>query len=258
VPSAPSNQSYTAVDVPATHHDLGSSFALDGRRDTPHSLVHLDQRMEPDYPDWLIACPDGNGWTRRSKFGELIPDRCTCLDCPVCAPIEARRVGRAIALARPERLVGLTLVGLDWEDIHQRFKKFMRVLGILVEPGKWAWGVQPNPLGTGNHIHAYQYGPAFEPWDLAEAAAQAGMGREVDITDIDNLEGVRDYLVRDVRDSDKRASDLSDQAQEYLRLNGGRLVHSSRGFFRDLAGNSLTLAEAKRISSRPQGRPGSL
>ena len=55
----------------------------------------------------------------------------------------------------------------------------------------------------------------------------------------------------------KTMAEAEDEVGTFLGINGGRLVHSTRGFFRDAEGQGVTLVEARELASqRSDGDPG--
>ena len=113
--------------------------------------------------------------------GEIRPARCRANWCGFCGPVNARLIGGAIALARPERMVLLTQVGNDFQTVRARLKRLaydLRQTGAEVE---WSWHVEPNPKGTGHHVHAWQRGDFIPQSHLSRLADKRGMGPVVRI-----------------------------------------------------------------------------
>jgi hypothetical protein len=112
------------------------------------------------------------------QTGELFPVRCRANFCEACGPANARLIGGAVTLASPERWGMLTQVGDDWPTIRNRMKDLRYDLGrVLREPFHWCWHCEPNPAGTGHHVHYWQRGPYVAQREFARLADGAGLGR---------------------------------------------------------------------------------
>ncbi len=109
----------------------------------------------------------------------------------------------------------------------------LRAKGVSYEH---TWHVEPNPAGTGYHVHAYQHGDDPTPY-IAEVAASAAIGW-TDVVAYTHHTGPIDYGM-------KMAADPS-TSTEYLRVNGNRLGHHTRRFYRDAEGNPCSLSVAPR------------
>lgn len=124
----------------------------------------------------------------------------------------------------------LTQVGEDWHTVRARMKRLrydlVQDLGVRVE---WCWSVEPNPKGTGHHVHAWQRGDFISQARLSDLADSKGMGYRVDIRRW-HENGGEAYAMKGVGYGMKGA-EASAAGAAFLENNGGRLTHSSRGFF---------------------------
>lgn len=165
--------------------------------------------------------------------GEHTPARCKANSCPWCGPVNAFLIGGAIAASDPQRFITLTLVGEDHQTRRNRMKALRHDLINLVGDCDWAWHVEPNPAGTGHHVHAYQRGDFLPQNELSRLAQRRGMGEVVWITKHElpadapatygvKLAGITYGLKMTEQEASMRA---------YLDANGGRLVHASRSFW---------------------------
>ena len=156
------------------------------------------------------------------------------MGCPVCGPVEAFKLASAIALGEPERLVTLTRVGDTWAERRARMKRLRHDLVQELGAVEWAWSVEPNPRGTGHHVHAVQWGDFLPQRRLSQMADRRGMGRVVDVRALDRHAGSSLYLVKMAADAYglKQATSATDR-EAFIDANGGRLLHTSRGFWRD-------------------------
>lgn len=163
--------------------------------------------------------------------GEYFPLGCGRQKCAVCVRWQAVRTAGAVALAEPERFLRLSLVGDDWQTVRGRVRRvryeLQRRVGQAVEI---AWTVERNPKGTGHHVHGFEHGAYVPQGLLAEVCDYLGMGRNTDIRKwvpqgpLSTAYGIKGLLYP--------MKGASDSHLEYLELNGGRLIHVSRGFCR--------------------------
>jgi len=123
---------------------------------------------------------------------------------------------------------------------------------------QWVWTVEPNPAGTGHHVHAEQRGAFVPVRQLSRLARREGMGQVVDIRRIRmGVDVSSRYLVKLAADAygTKLARGDMEQLGAYLRANGGRqMVHASRGFWRGQDGRVLSgVGEARKLAQGPSG-----
>ena len=188
----------------------------------------------PPSEEALRSCPRKVGFLMFNPVtGQVAPARCKANSCPHCGAVNAMLVGGAIALAKPERFITLTQVGDDWQTRRNRLKALRHDIINAVGECDWAWHVEPNPAGTGHHVHAFQRGDFIPQAELSRLATRRGMGRVVDIRKFElpadqganygvKMAGVTYGL---------KATEQEATMKAYLDANGGRLVHSSRGFW---------------------------
>lgn len=166
-----------------------------------------------------------------------------------CGPRQAWLVGGAIALASPRRFLTLTLVGEDWQRVRERMFHLRSDLKRATGGFDWVWSVEWNPTGTGHHVHAYQRGEFVAQRLLSSRARARGMGRVVDIR---QWKGASPgYGVKLAGYGVKLAGESSSDALcRFLDVNGARLVHTSRSFWRDENGGPCGAREARRAFLR--------
>lgn len=201
-------------------------------------------------PDDLFPEPDPHGceymagWAFLNALtGETVPARCGRNRCAYCLRVNARRRARAIAWAGPERAILLTLVGDDWQTVRPRMYRLRYRIARAAGLCEWVWHVEPNPKGTGHHVHAWQHG-AFVPQDvLSRLADEVGMGRFVRINRVRSRVGASAYGLKGLTYGLKGV-EADDEGTAYLRVNGYRLTHQSRGYFR-----GLRVRDAERVAS---------
>lgn len=181
--------------------------------------------------------------------GETRPARCGRLSCGYCAARNAWRRSLAISAATPERAITITLVADAGEEDPwtvarrriNRTREYLTRAGVL--PGEWVSHVEPNPQDTGYHAHVWQHGSYIPKGELQEAAHRAGAGW-TRVEKVRSEVGAGGYGLKGMGYGLKGVAQ-EESAREYLRVNGGRLTHQSRGFFRaDGATLPVRVAEA--------------
>jgi hypothetical protein len=146
-------------------------------------------------------------------------------------------------------------VGDEWRAIRSNMNNFRRNLrraGLSVEN---VFHVEANPGGTGHHAHLWTWGPTLldEP-TISDAAARAGMGQEVWVGRRDRPDGAPLwYGMKSVLDAADPVA-LAPEICDFLEINGGRLLHASRGFWRDAAGHPIRggVRAAAKLARREQ------
>jgi hypothetical protein len=197
-------------------------------------------------------------WINRDTGEIRYGMRCRRNGCPYCVHVNARRRGLAIALAEPERAITLTQVApADDPDAFgtarrriNRTREFYKREGL--NPGEWLWHLEPNPAGTGHHAHIWQHGRDKIDTDaLRIAQARAGLGAWHHVSRVTAVLGSATYGLKGLGYGMKGTDDSPDR---YLDLNGGRLTHQSRGYFRGRGVRSVEV-EALRIVTEGQESP---
>lgn len=191
-------------------------------------------------------------WLLNLETGETRPTRCGRLGCDFCVRANARRRAGAIKHAAPQRAILLTQVGDDWDTVRARVNRIRYDIAAAVGPFEWVWHVEPNPAGTGHHVHAWQHGNFVPQVTLASVARRRGCGGVVFVNRIRSTAGAATYGLKGMgyglKGVDQDAPDL------YLSTNGKRLTHQSRGFFRDGAsGEKLAVRAAERAAVKTWG-----
>jgi hypothetical protein len=178
------------------------------------------------------------------ETGQLVPARCGGLRCSYCLRANSRKRARAISSSCPERAILLTQVGDDWQAIRSRMFHLRADVANEVGPFQWVWHVEPNPLRTGHHVHAWQHS-AFIPQRLLAAKADGvGMGGFARINRIRSEVGAGVYGLKGISYGLKGVA-AEDEGLGYLVDNGWRLTHQSRGYFR-VDGQPVSVKNAER------------
>jgi hypothetical protein len=200
-------------------------------------------------------CPNRLGYVMLDyASGTYRPARCQRLACPYCVRSEAMIRAAAIWLAKPRRAIRVSLVADPgdpdpWPTVRYRMNKLREHYGRLVgDLGEWCYSVEPNPRGTGYHAHAWQHGPGkVDAQALDECAARAGAGF-CKVETVHHAGQASQYGLKALRGSGYALKGTDDDADTFLRVNGGRLTHQSRGFFRSEAGVRLPVRRAEELA----------
>lgn len=210
-----------------------------------------NRAVEPIRADEALAVPDcvappAFAFVSLSS-GNVVPARCGRLACPGCCLLNARTRALAISFARPQRAVLLTDVGTEFAQIRARVNRLR--YDVTKELGKrfeMVYSIEPNPSGDGkHHLHGWQHGDFVPQARLSEMAARRGMGEFARISAVRSAVGAGRYGLKGLGYGLKGASEIGAAQREYLELNGKRLTHQTRGFFRDPDGASIPTREAE-------------
>ncbi len=121
-------------------------------------------------------------------------------------------------------------------------------LAAEVGPMEWAWHVEPNPAGTGHHVHAWQHGPYVPQRLLSSVAVRRGLGAFARVNRVRSVAGASTYGLKGLGYGLK-GLEAADAGAAYLAENGGRLTHQSRGYFRAADGRSVPVRVAERLAT---------
>lgn len=187
--------------------------------------------------------------------GQAYPDRCRASKCAFCLPLNARRRCLAITLARPTRMIRISLVGDSGDSDPcktaliriKRTRQALRRMGI--NPGEWCYTIERNPKSTGYHAHCLQSGPYIAQDALQTACERGGAGipyinaikRQGVWTSRYGLKGfgADGYGLKTFRPN----ADAADA----LRINNGRMEHHTRGFY-GYDGEVLKVRDMERVA----------
>lgn len=194
------------------------------------------------------------GWAfLNTDTGVMVPARCGRNGCAYCLRSNAKRRAAAIAYAAPERALLLTQVGDDWQQVRDRMKKLRYRVAQEVGAFHWVWHVEPNPAGTGHHVHAWQHGSFVPQARLSALAGRSGMGEFARINRIRSQQGAAQYGLKGLGYGLKATAGTDEQGLTYLIENGSRLTHQSRSFFRSAQGEKLPVRVAEKLALASEG-----
>jgi hypothetical protein len=187
--------------------------------------------------------------------GSVYPDRCRSSRCPFCLPLNARRRCLAITLARPTRMIRLSLVG-DQGDSDpcrtalvriKRTRQALRRMGIA--SGEWCYTIERNPKETGYHAHCLQTGP-YIPQDALQTACKRG-GAGIPYINAIKRTGVwtSQYGLKGFGADGYGLKTFRPNADpaDALRINNNRMEHHTRGFY-SFDGEVLKIRDMERVA----------
>lgn len=155
----------------------------------------------------------------------LIVDRgCERSTCPVCGPRIAREKARVVAYMKPQRFGTLTLAPQDWQAARWQVKRWLRSLHRAGYEYEIAFTCELTKSGL-RHVHFLQRGAYVK-----QAELQDRWGAIVDIRAIHGARAAAGYALKEAMGVASYALKGTSDLREYLRLNGGRFVHPTRGY----------------------------
>jgi len=163
---------------------------------------------------------------------------CRAYQCDACGPAKVRERIRLAAwgasLAEWCTHLTLTKVPEDWQLCRSQVRDYLRRLrkGNKIEA---AWSREENPEGTGYHIHALCHGTYI---DHAELQGRWG-GRHVWITPVQH--DVPNYIAKTFRVAGYGVKKMT----ETMALNGGRAIHTTRGYLHGMTARGALRLMAK-------------
>lgn len=212
---------------------------------------------EPDLEQVCEGCPNMLGYIFMNlDTGQIVAARCRRNSCAYCVQGNARARARAIALAKPERAILLTQVGDDWQLVRGRTRRLkFELQKQLGKEFEWVFHVEPNPAGTGHHVHAWERGAYIPQRMLSAAAEKIGFGGFARINKIKSVTDAASYGLKGLGYGLKGVH-AAESRSAYLVANGKRLTHQSRKFFLDSSGEPCGVREAERSAARAGKEPG--
>jgi len=185
----------------------------------------------------------GQGEVLNPSTGELRPHMCGANSCPYCSKIKRRQVVRAVGASDPQAFLTLTQVGNEFPVVQARMRNLFRRLARSGWPMEFIYVVECNRKNGKHfhHVHALVHGVVPDASTMADAAQHAGLGAVVQFDELkgDPLRPARyiwqnDSYRRPTYNNGERKprKHLPLDLPHLLWINGGRIFHSSRGFWR--------------------------
>lgn len=180
-----------------------------------------------------LLCPRAPFWLVSHKPTPLrVPASCGRYRCTMCGQ---RKVAERLrvtmwggSVRSMPRKLDLTLVPDIWEHAREQIKDFAYRVRKRFR-FEWAWAIEPNPKGTGHHLHSIFHGEYIDREILQEMWG----GRRVWV------ELVKGDAIAYTQKCAKVVGYNSKAALEHLEVNGGRAVHMSRGFLHGLTSREV-------------------
>lgn len=196
-------------------------------------------------------CPRSSIDLVNTLTGQVIPGRCRASFCEFCGPVQSWWKARIISDGGgrpPERYAVLTQAPADWQKLRQKMRDFPRLLARRGYVWEQAWTVEEGAQTGMRHVNVLQKGtyvPQAELQDVWGAiahvqAVKGATGHQVAGYALKEAQTVAGYVTKDGR----QAGGLD----RHLALNGGRLVHVSRGYL----GGETQAAVLERLLSENQ------
>lgn len=203
------------------------------------------------------ACSRARGWHWVNvRTGQVAPGRCRASFCPECGPYEAKMRARIIsdggATGPPQRYFVHTLPPEQWnmgfQKLRQKMRDYKRIMAKRHGEYEQAWTVERGAKSGMLHVNVLQKGTY-----IGQAEAQATWGGIVHVKRIRGVRGVGSYALKEaMRVSGYSLKEAGRSLDEHLDLNGGRLLHLSRGY---LGGETMETVR-RRLCRDPEAEPG--
>jgi len=195
------------------------------------------------------------GYRRDEKIPtQPVPFRCSQNTCSSCAPVNALQVAGALAMADPRRAVRVSGLPDCWEEVRRRINRLIQRIRRSGYAFEWAFHREVNPNNNGSHVHGWQCGDYIPQPLLQDSCDAVGLGlpdiRRFDAKGAPITYGMKMVLPPANTPPEQAAADL----RTYLDLNGNRLVHATRGFWRDEQGRVTTLRAAMQLVAQRHQR----
>lgn len=244
----PADHGVRRCGTPPSDRPSPSSGSLLGRHDALLDRHSLDYYR--DFGSELVwqACPRfAHARTEHvdTVSGELHPACCHRLTCHVCVRVRALRVALAIGMSRPTHATVLTRLPPRWVEAHPLMRAFLKEARRLQPSLQAAYHLEMNRDGRKAHAHFWFHSlKRDESWLTATKSA-------LGLAEYGELEAVRRPGGMAIGYGVKEALRGPTAARALLDLNGHRLVHGTRGFWRDQDGNTLKGSRAaEKVASR--------
>lgn len=208
----------------------------------------------------MDGCPNVSSYWLDPRTGERRPRPCRLLACGYCGPRLALSTANAIVLARPESSAVLTVWGPDTPTNPERlFRMFAKAIPSIASKLRadgraleYVWVLELSQTRIAN-AHVLLRGARPSRHILRAVAIDAGM-RWGDVQPIRHLSTLARYILKLPLAPLDLGLDARACMELHLRLNGRRLVHASRRFWRDADGKTLTGVRAARTVARQTHR----
>lgn len=181
-----------------------------------------------------LACGSASLVLRSDATGAWAPLPCQRNRCETCGPRKGLATAIAAGMADPRQFITLTQVGSYSKQVRARLSDWRYRLAQAGYRGEF-WGVvEPNPKGTGHHVHLWRRGGFVPQALISSTAKRCGMGR---ISWVEAYQGGIKGILYGTKTMTaggayglKTAMEL-EGLDPFLELHGGRYGIWSRDFF---------------------------
>lgn len=215
-----------------TTPELDKMFGLSSR----HRLVYGGTNLP-----LTIGLPERCPRTRATadvvdmETGELRPSWCKANLCPYCAWVNTRKIARAVGASDSSVFFTLTQAGDRWPLIQRRMNRLMEFLRRSDYEVQWAWKVECNesrwsdPARHDHHVQGFAHGTRLPSETvIASEAERVGFGLVSQFLVLKHGEKHNPRYLWGKKAHEVHLLNLG----HHLEMNGGRLVHASRSFWR--------------------------
>ena len=194
--------------------------------------MHLYETQESDlvtyYGDRAEhgSCPNAKICYVDHHTGEIINSiPCRRTSCVYCNRFKERAFNRKMKEVEPSGFITVTGLPSNFTDIKNGMKELRQYLrrdGLRLG---LAWSAEPNPRGTGVHVHAWVNGDVPTTTQLRHRAQQVGMASNVKVEKFSGWYGSGAAYIT------KMTSHNQTSLAAYQEINGREFVHS-RSYWR--------------------------
>lgn len=190
------------------------------------------------------------------RTGETSPGRCGASFCEQCGPYEAKVRARIISdggrTGPPQRYFVHSLPpeqwNMEWARLRQKMRDYKRIMHKRHGEYEQAWTVERGKKRGMLHVNVLQKGTYID-----QDEAQRTWGGIVHAKAIKGARGVSSYALKEALTvTGYSLKEAGESLAAHLDLNGGRLVHLSRGY---LGGDTMADVRA-RLTRNPEAEPG--
>ncbi|SFD05795.1 hypothetical protein SAMN04487968_1362, partial [Nocardioides terrae] len=178
----------------------------------------------------------GEPYRENIETGEIRPMRCQRNGCPDCIGVNAWRRSLAVRFMKPTYELTLTTTDLHrcgdpWPQVQDRARVLRQAAKRCgVDLGVWGIYVEQGAKNGMTHAHiVVKDGQRLDFGWLRRRLESAGFGARFSYSAIKDDAGFAAYVGKGF--ASYASKGYRDDADEALRLNGGRVGHFSRGFF---------------------------
>jgi hypothetical protein len=191
--------------------------------------------LSPHSSDWHPSGCEVSPFLRVNDVtGEVYYPRCgQRRKCLYHVDREAQHIGLIVRDAEPSGFMTITGLPTEWKSIQKKLACLFRKLRRTTTGFSWCYYIEYNESKKMAHAHAFTHGPWMHNGTLSEYSQNIGLGH-VDYRTVQEGSFPYFYPTKLLRlDNYSSSKTARSGINAYLDLNGGRIHHNSRDFFRD-------------------------